>query len=151
MDNRERLGGVMDEARALIKTEGVSCVVIRGDEIIHTADGRGVAPLLDLYNNDREKLKGGVVVDRIIGKAAAMILALGQAESAYGEVMSEPARDYLISREIPYQFGQCVEVIAGRDGTGMCPIEASVLAIDDPEAGLTAMTKRIAELRQGAG
>jgi len=152
------MGGVMGsgdgafrQALEMIRAQGISCVVIRGGQVIHTADGRGVAPLLDLYHNGREKLQGSLVVDRVIGKAAAMILTLGEAGSVYGEVMSVPGRDYLAGRGITCQYGQIVDVIAGQDGTGMCPIEASVLDEDDPQEGLGAMTRRIAELRKAAG
>ena len=141
---------LLTKACDMIKTQEISCVVINGEKIVHTADGRGVAPLLDLYHKGTDKLVDSCVVDRIIGKAAAMILLLGKAKSVYGEVMSVAARDYLTGRGIPFQYGSCVDVIAGQGGTGVCPIEASVLDIDDPEAGLVALTDRIAELRRSA-
>ena len=150
-NNAETLGVDVDLLLAacdLIKTDGVSCAVIRGREIIHTADGRGVAPLLALYHTDREKLDGSCVVDRIIGKAAAMILALGNVKSVYGEIMSLAARDYLTRRGVPFRYGRCVEVISAQTGDGICPMENSVLDLEDPEAGLVALTQRIAELRQ---
>lgn len=150
MDKGERLDAVVAQACEMIKTPGISCVVIDGEKIVHTADGRGVAPLLDLYGNHREMLKGARVVDRVVGKAAAMILILGQAAYAYGDVMSESAQDYLAKRGVPFSYGVCVDRISGQDGTGVCPIEASVLSIDEPEAGLAAIRHRVAELRGAA-
>jgi len=131
----------------LIRTQVISCVVIHDEAVVHTADGRGVAPLLELYNKEREKLKDSCIVDRIIGKAAAMILQLGEVKSVYGEVMSVAARDYLTKQGIPFRYGRCVEVISGQSGSGICPIESSILDIDDPVAGLAAMTRRMTELR----
>lgn len=152
MDEKARILGVepelLAEACKMIKAEGTSCVMIKEGSIIHTADGRGVAPLLAIYEKEREKLAASCVVDRIIGKAAAMILVLGGAKSVYGEIMSKAAREYLESRDIPCQYGLCVDVITGRSGTGICPIESSVLSIDDPAEGFEALTKRLAELRK---
>ena len=142
---------ILTEACDRIRSEGTSCVVIRDDEIIHSADGRGVAPLLALYNQHRDKLKGSCVVDRIVGKAAAMILVLGEVKAVYGDVMSEAAREYLTARGMPFRCGSYVDVISAQTGTGICPIESSVLAIDDPVAGLAAVIQRVAELQQAAG
>ncbi len=150
MDEKARILGVepelLTEACKMIKEEGTSCVIIKEGSIVYTADGRGVAPLLTIY--EKEKLAASCVVDRIIGKAAAMILVLGGAKSVYGEIMSKAAREYLEARDIPCQYGLCVDVITGRTGTGICPIESSVLSIDDPAEGFEALTKRLAELRK---
>lgn len=139
---------LLEEAVALIGQEGASCVVIKEEEIIHIADGRGVSPLLALYGNEPEKLKDSLVVDRVIGKAAAVILTLGGAAQVYGATMSAPARDYLVARGIGAEYGNCVDFIVNRTGTGMCPIENSVLEIDDPQEGLVAIKNRIAELQR---
>ena len=141
---------ILTEACDRIQSEGTSCVVIRGDEIIHTADGRGVAPLLALYSQHRDMLKDSCVVDRIVGKAAAMILVLGEVKAVYGDVMSEAAREYLSARGMAFRCGRYVDVISAQSGAGICPIESSVLAIDDPVAGLAAVIQRVAELQQAA-
>jgi len=141
---------VFARARDAIRAEGTSCVVIRDDEVIHTADGRGVAPLLALYSGDKGKLEGSCVVDRIIGKAAAMILISAGVRSVYGDVMSLSAQTYLSARGKPYRYGQSVERILAQNGVDLCPIESSVLAIDDPETGLAAIRQRVAALRKAA-
>ena len=139
------------EARQLIRRQGTSCIVVRDGDILHRADGRGVAPLVALYQGDKMKLTGSTVIDRVIGKAAAMILVLGGVKSVYGDVLSASAAAYLTEYGIAYQYGEYVERIVDRTGTGMCPIEASVFEIDDPQAGLTAMMHKMEILRQEAG
>ena len=140
---------LLSEACAMIAVAGTSCVVARGGQIIHTADGRGVAPLLALYHQERDKLKGSCVVDRVIGKAAAMILVLGGVKAVYGEILSAVAGAYLSEHGIAYAYGACVDGIINQTGTGLCPIEGSVLAIDDPVAGLEAIIHKVQELRSG--
>ena len=149
----EALGVAADaftQARDMIRAEGTSCVVLRDGAVIHTADGRGVSPLMALYRGDVAKLSGSAVVDRVIGKAAAMILTLAQAKAVYGDVMSLAAQDYLAARGIAYAHGESVDMIVNQQGDGMCPIEQSVIAIDDPAQGLAAMSARINELMGGA-
>ena len=139
------------EACGLIKTEEISCVVISGGEIVRTAGGRGVGPLMMLYQNEKETLRDSCVVDRVIGKAAAMLLVLGKTKAVYGEVMSVSAMAYLDDHGVLYRSGKCVDMIYAQSGTDMCPMEAAVLHIDSPEDGLAALTVRIAELQSMAG
>ena len=127
--------GPLDKARALIASGDISCVVIKDGVIIHTADGRGVSPVLALYQKEPEKLKGSFLVDRIIGKAGAMILCLGGVGAVFAEVMSVSADRYLAEHGIPHSCGRCVDMISNREGNGICPIERSVLDTDDAHEG----------------
>jgi len=128
--------GLITEALDIISGGKASCVIIKDGAVVHTADGRGVSPLLRLYESDPEKLRDAVVVDKIVGKAAAMIATLGRAARAYGIVMSTAGREYLERHGIIVEYGRCVDAISNRESNGICPIENSVLDIDDPKQGL---------------
>ena len=143
--------GALAEALKLINSGKISCVVINNGSIVHTADGRGVSPLLKAYANEPDILKNAYVADKIIGKAAAMILVLGGVKQAYGVIMSAAGRAYLERHGITAGFGRCVDVISNRDRNGICPIEKSVMDIEDPEEGLKVMSAAIRELMKPAG
>lgn len=138
---------ILQEAKMLLKTGNISCVVIKDNLIVYTINGHGISPLLDLYNNQPEMLCNAIIVDKIIGKAAAMILTAGGAAAVYGEIMSASANKYLSECGIEVQYGMCVDVISARDGLGICPIERSVLGINDPETGIKAITQIIEDLQ----
>jgi riboflavin transporter FmnP len=137
---------LLTHAKAMIKSGEASCIVIKNGKVARAKDGRGVSPLLEFYKTEPQILYGAFVVDKIIGKAAAMILTLGGAKEVYGEVISAAALEYLNRRGLPARFGRCVDVISARDGKGICPIEKSVLKIDDPAKGLAEITKTITGL-----
>jgi len=137
---------ILDEARSIIKAGGVSCVVIKDGAIAHTADGRGVSPLRKIYEGLPHLLKDAFVVDKIVGKAAAAILVLGGAKQAHGIVMSFAARDYLGKHGIALSYDRCVDVISARSGSGICPIEKSVIDIDDPHEAYEKLVRRIESL-----
>ena len=141
--------GLLAKALAMIGNEGVSLVVIKNGRIIHSSGGRGIAPLLGLYNTDLEMMNGACVCDLVIGKAAAMIIAEGQAAAANGEIMSEAAFAFLAERGIKTQYSTLVAAIEGREPGTMCPIEASVLDIADPAEGVAAILRRLEQLRGG--
>jgi len=139
---------VLDEARGMIKAGDVSCVVIKDGSIAHTACGRGVSPLRAIYEDKPEMLKNAFVVDKIIGKAAAVILVLGKAKQAHGIIMSFSAKQYLETHGIAVGFDRCVDVITARSGSGICAIEKSVIDIDDPYEAYDTLTRKIESLRK---
>jgi len=133
-------------ALELMSREPISCVVMQNGTTVYTADGRGVSPLLRLYDNSPNTLKEAFVVDKIIGKAAAMLLVLGGAVRVYGVVMSVPGCAYLEQHGIETAYDRRVDFITNRDRNGICPIEGAVLDIDDPHEGLTAIRATIDRL-----
>ncbi|MGF7011006.1 putative membrane protein [Lachnospiraceae bacterium PF1-22] len=128
---------VVSQAVAKIKNGDCSLVLIKNEQIIHEASGPGVKPLLDLMAEPtgRELLEGAYAVDKIIGKAAAMIMIAGGVKNVYGLTMSRMGEEYLANRHMNYRNDRIVDVISNRTGSGICPIEKSVLSVDDPQEG----------------
>lgn len=138
----------LETARAEIEAGSLSCAAVHSGEIAARAEGMGLRPLLSLY--EQSMLADAFVVDKIIGKAAAMILVLGRAKKAYGETVSASAAAYLHAHGIPVAAGRVIERIINRAGTGLCPMEQTVLDIDDPAEGLIALKGTIERLRAAA-
>jgi uncharacterized membrane protein len=123
--------------------------VIKNDVIIYEGKGRGVSSLLELASTEEglRKLEDALVVDRIIGKAAAMIIVLGKATHAYGLTMSKSGEEYLQAFGIKTKNNRCVDAISDRTGRGICPMERSVMEIDSPIEGVEKLQKTLAALR----
>lgn len=130
----------------LIDQDTAACVVIKDNTLVRTEYGRGIGPLLCLY--DSGLLKNAVVVDKVIGKASAMILSQGGASECYGITVSKGAVDWMKARHIPFSYRTCVDSITNRTGHGICPMEQTVASIDNSEEGLTALRKKLEELRK---
>ena len=138
-----------EQAVALVENELCTLALFRKGEIARTAAGRGIAPLLNVYDAEPALLLGAAVADKIIGRAAAMILARAGAKAVYGAVMSQTARDLLLAHGISASFGELVPHIVNRAGDGLCPIEQSVLEENDPAAGIEKIRARLAAFRAG--
>ncbi len=54
-------------------------MVIRENRIVRTGTGMGIGPVIQLY--EEGALEDVSVVDKIVGKAAAMVFVLGGAKS----------------------------------------------------------------------
>ena len=141
---------MLEKAVQMIKDGEITCAVINKNEIVHTEYGRGVSPLLNIIKAQPDILKNAFVVDKIIGKAAAMILAAGGVSKVYGLVMSMAGREYLGKHGISAEYSECVDIISNRDGTDICPIEKSVIDIDDFKTGLEIIGATIDKLKQAA-
>ena len=122
-----------------------SCVVLKNNELFH-ANGIGVKPIIQWLAIDINFFANTLVADKIIGKAAALLLILGKAKAVYGKVMSQGAIDILTKYNIHYEYGEKVEYIANRTNTGMCPLEQSVVDIDTPNEAYVAIKQKISVL-----
>ncbi len=139
--------GLFAKAKRLVQSGEASCVVIRNGKIACMGKGLGIAPLISIYENKPETLRGAFVVDKVIGKAAAMMIVLGGAKSAYGEVMSVSACEYLAKHGCDFAFGRRIDTVSNRTGNGICPLERSVLGVDDPAAGYRLLKETICRLK----
>lgn len=136
------------EAIERVRIDGTSLVVLRNGEIIHTADGRGVQPLLALLDSQPELLKDATVVDRIIGKAGAMLLVLGGVKHVYALTMSQRGKAYLEERGIRAESERCIDAISNRVGDGICPLERAVMEEEDPAKGKEILNNTLQSLRK---
>ena len=106
---------------------GASLAIVGGGEL--TFNEHGVKTLLSLQS----ALAGASVADKIVGKAAAMLLVRGGAIEVYAEVISEPALEVFKRHGVPRVFGELVPNIINRNKTGICPMEQAVLDENDIE------------------
>ena len=118
---------------------GESVVVARGGVIIASEKGRGLDPLLRLF--DAGKLAGAVVMDKVVGRAAAAICAEGGATKVYAALAGKGAAELLQGRGIPFAAEKTVDVILNREKSGSCPMEKAVSGLDEPKKMIEAIRK----------
>lgn len=135
----------LKQAISMINQGVAGCVVIRDGRIVESEAGDGIGPIIRLY--EKSVFEGSFVVDKIVGKAAAMLFVLGGVSGVYGLTMSEAGRDYLLQHGVSAQCGQCPAYIQNRMGNGMCPMELTVADLEDPKAALTALRATRERLR----
>lgn len=111
--------------------EGITCVIIK-DGQIYQAETSGIRPLLNWLEETPCPLTDGDVADRVVGKAAAMLFRYAKIHSLYTEIISEHALQALQNSDIEVSYDTLVPYVKNRDQSGMCPMEAKVLEMDDP-------------------
>ena len=116
----------LNRAKQLLD-EGASLVIVNGGgELIYKE--HGIKTLLSLQSGS---LTGAFVADKVVGKAAAMMLVRGGAIEVYAAVISEPALEVFKAHNVLCLHGEVVPNIINHDKTGICPMEQAVLGVDD--------------------
>ena len=106
----------------LLHNGNYSCVVRNFNET-YTFSERGVADLYGMVKNKSGFLKGASVADKVVGKAAAALMILGEIKELYTDVISLSALVLLREAGVEPDFGRIVPFIENRDKTGWCPLE----------------------------
>ncbi len=109
---------------------------------------RGVAPIMKLLSEDPDSFREAVVADKVIGKAAALLLCYAGIKGLYAKTISTHAISVLKDQGVPYECGQTVPYIINRAGDGMCPMEELVLNVTTPEEAYLILKERIESAKQ---
>lgn len=120
----------LTRAAKFVLEKGYSCAICSGQKL-YTSNQRGIVPLIHFLSEDIY-FKGACAADKVIGKAAALLLVLAGVKRVYAPVMSESGLYILSYYGILASCDICVPTILNRAGTGPCPIEEAMAGIKDP-------------------
>lgn len=135
----------MDKLIQLLQNEHHSLVI--ASDGIRTFNGRGVSDLYHILHENADILREAYVADKVVGKAAAALMALAAVKEVYADVISQPAFDLLDSAGILTTYGKLVPHIINRTGTGLCPLETRCMACVTPEECLVQIRTFIKEMK----
>ena len=141
-----------ERAVSLLHRDGYTCVLCDRDRVL-TSREHGLAPLIRLLDTN-ESLQDMAAADRLIGRAAALLLLAAGVKAVYGEVMSEDAHRLLSDAGVRTEYGTGNSEPRrdrplpdgagrrGRDGSGRSPAR--------PAAGSAGAAEAVKQ-RNGAG
>ena len=118
-----------EKAKNLIN-ENWSLVVFKNNEFIKLK-GMGIKPVIDCLDKDTGYFKECIVADKIVGKAAAMLMIYSKASYVYGEIMSQKAVEMFEKYKVDYEYKKLVPYIKNRTEDGMCPMENAVWNLEN--------------------
>ncbi len=119
-----------------LKLEGLNLIILKGDKTLFTSRGEGMLPLYEAANSlGLSALEGSLVVDRIVGKAAALVVSRFKAVEVHCIVLSLRAMEVLDRQGIKHYSERLTPEIMNKLGTGICPFEDAVLDVEDPAMG----------------
>ncbi|MBO7468640.1 MAG: DUF1893 domain-containing protein [Bacteroidales bacterium] len=135
----------LEKAKSILLSSASTIAVVSNGEVF-TSQERGVKPLLYLLSEKKGFLKGASVADKVIGKAAALLMALGEIKEVHTFIISEPAIKVFEKYNIPCFYDKKVDRIVNRTGDGLCPMETLCLDVEEPKEAFTKIKEKISKM-----
>ncbi len=134
----------IEKTKKLLHSGGYTCVLCRNDRVV-TSVARGVKPLV-AWLAAGEDFAAFSAADKVVGRATAFLYVLLGVKAVYGDVISRAALAVLTAHGIAVEYGILTDHIINRCGDGICPFEAAVLAVDEPQEALRIIRAKMDEL-----
>lgn len=128
----------IDKAKLLLEKENAACAAVCGKNSLLSWD-KGIRPLLNWLEADRNSLSGWSVADKIVGRAAAFLFIYADVRAVYGRIMTRGAYLLLTTAKIDTHYGDLCGHILNRTGTDICPMEKAVQEINEPSQAYEAL------------
>ena len=90
--------------KEILYEKNASLVVMFKNGEIKEFYNRRVTDIVYLLRENADSLNGAVVADKVIGKAAASLLAVGGIKQLYADTISEYALEVLKNNSIKYDY-----------------------------------------------
>ena len=100
-----------------------SLVLIKNSEIIYRSKKQGLAPLIFCLKNKPGLLRGATVYDKLVGRAATLLMIYGKVKEVMTPAISRMALVELKKNNINSEYGEVVGKIMNRKGDDLCPME----------------------------
>ncbi|MBE3599325.1 MAG: DUF1893 domain-containing protein [Limnochordaceae bacterium] len=150
----EALGSDLELAVQVLREGRWSHVFARDGRVVASGEGHGVLPLVATIRRvGRGELAGASLADKVVGRAALMAALATGVRAVHGEFMSEAAIEEATRRRVPFSYGVAIPRVLNQAGTDLCPFEAAVRDVEEPEAALRALeqaAERMGRPRAGA-
>ncbi len=124
------MDGLIEE----LERRNLSLLIYKDGEAIYSSHEGGVIPLLRAVELlGLERLHGSIVADKVVGKAAALLILYFKASEAHALLISSHARGVFLKHGLKHSFRKETPYILNRDGSALCPFERLVMEIIEPE------------------
>src|SRR5574344_2189614 len=118
----------LELAKSLLVGE-VTCVACKGETSL-TSFFSGIKPIISWANSNID-LRGFAFADKVVGKAAALLMVYVGAKEVYGKVISEEGYNVLKKHGIKVSYDEIVSFIVNRSNNGECPMERAIKDINN--------------------
>lgn len=82
-------------------------------------------------------------MDKVVGKAAALVMVSFNARETHARIMSKAATSVLQKHSMTFSYLQLVDEIKDRSGLGICKFEELVSGIEDPKGALNVLNRAL--------
>jgi hypothetical protein len=138
----------LDEYVARLDESDLSLIVYDSGDVVFKSRSKGIRPHLEAIDALGERLKGTTMVDKIVGRAAALLILYSGAAEVHAGIISKGGRELLEKGGVRLFYGEETAHIKTVDGRIYCPFEAMVQGINDPTHAYHAIVEKMESLRK---
>ena len=138
----------MNQAKAFLFENDATCVVVKNGNTYYSNE-KGIKPLMEWLKQDKDFLQNAFVADKVIGKAAAMIMIYGGVKAIYGSLVSEHTVSFLENSGVEFYFDKNVPYILNRTQTDMCPMEKRCIDLDSAFEAFEVLSSQYGKFTKG--
>lgn len=112
------------------------------DDVLYTSYENGIKPVLTKVVENKYYFENYTIVDRVVGKAVAMLFIRSKVGYLHANILSRSAKKILDYYMINYSYDTLVDYIKNRNNTGMCPMEETVLNVEDLDEAFQLLSEK---------
>jgi hypothetical protein len=113
----------LELAKQLLNSKKTSLVIIKEGKTLFESNLSGIYGLLQAIEKLKKKMSGSSVADRVVGRAAALLLAYSHVNEVYAPILSKEGQKALEENKIKVEYLNLVDKILDRMGKNICPFE----------------------------
>jgi hypothetical protein len=126
-----------------LKKSGLSLLVEKNSTVVYTSHEPMLKPLYLCLKEQPGDLAGSTVIDKVVGRAAALLCAHAGVGEIITPLISQSAITVLEQYKITYHASRIIPQIMNRDRSGPCPMEHLASQFDSPETFFNELDQRI--------
>jgi len=131
----------------VLEKSGNSLMIYKDRVLLFESDLGGIRPHLKAINEHGGDLEGTLMVDKILGRAAAFLVVYSKAAEAITNIVSTPGKQVLEANHLKFSYREEVAHIKMKDGVIFCPFESMVQGISDPVEAYAAIVEKMESFR----
>ena len=112
-----------------MRDKNLSLVIVKDRKTLFQSNSSGIAGLIQVIDLLGQDLQGASAADKVVGRAAALLLAQFGASKVYAHTLSKEGLKVLRENDIFIEYDGLVPKILDRTGKDICPFESFSLTI----------------------
>ncbi|MBD3377321.1 DUF1893 domain-containing protein [candidate division KSB1 bacterium] len=114
-----------------LKEENLSLIVEKHGKILYQSAHPRLEPLFRALQELGEEMAGALIIDKVIGAAAARLAVIAKVSHVITPLTSRTAVEILQKNAIKLEFVNLVDSILNRDQSDLCPMEKMAKTFPD--------------------
>ena len=120
-------------AKQRLIQKNLSLVIAKNDRVLFETEAHGISGLLKAIKQLQDNMAGSSVADRIVGRAAALLLVYSGVVAVFAVTASDGGIEVLKNNHVFHEFGRWVPRILDSKRVNVCPFERLVAKFSDPK------------------